>query len=417
MPHAALIVMSLDSKADEAAFLRERLAEAGVAARVLDFGVQGDPPWRPDIAATEVAARGGGSLAALRAAGRRDAAIDLMAAGAAATAADLYAKGEIGGVIAVGGSGGTTVGTAAMRALPLGVPKVMVSTIASGDTRSFVDISDILMLNSVADFSGINPISETILGNAAAALAGMIQARQRRGKPATPAPLVAATMFGVTTPLVEHCRALLADRGYTLVPFHATGVGGRTMEALIAQGYFAGVLDLTTTEWADEVVGGTLSAGPHRLEAAGRGGVPQVVGPGALDMVNFFGAGGVPERFAGRLVHRHSENSYLMRTTPAENAEIGRRIAEKLNAARGPVKVLFPLRGVSALDRAGGPFFAADADAALLDALRRSLRPDIGVDVLDCHINDQAFSTAAVDALIAMLSDTEMESRHAQDRR
>jgi uncharacterized protein (UPF0261 family) len=323
----------------------------------------------------------------------------------------------LAGVISVGGSGGTTVGTAAMRALPLGVPKVMVSTIASGDTRPFVDISDILMLNSVADLSGINPISEEILGNAAAALDGMIRAR--RARPARPAAqrLVAASMFGVTTPQGVRCSQLLAEGGYTLVPFHATGIGGRTMESLIAQGYFAGVLDLTTTEWADEVVGGTLSAGPHRLEAAARTGTPQVVAPGALDMVNFFGSGGVPERLAGRLVHRHSENSYLMRTTPAENTEIGRRIAEKLNAATGPVAVLFPLDGLSALDRKGQPFFAADADAALLRALQRNLRPTIRLETLDYHINDEAFARAAVDTLLAFLSHQATEPRDAQDSR
>ncbi|MGN6101174.1 MAG: Tm-1-like ATP-binding domain-containing protein [Devosia sp.] len=417
MTARAAIIASLDSKPGEALFLRDRLAEHGIEALIIDFGIKADPPLAPDITAAEVARRGGATLETLRRDGKRDAAIDAMARGAAAIVSDLYARGELAGVISVGGSGGTTVGTAAMRALPLGVPKVMVSTLASGDTRAFVDISDIVMLNSVADFAGVNPISEPILGNAAAGLAGMIAARARRKAAPKASRLIAATMFGVTTPAVEKCRVLVERAGYSLVPFHATGIGGRTMEALIAEGHFAGVLDLTTTEWADEVVGGTLSAGPHRLEAAARTGTPQVLAPGALDMVNFFGAAGVPERFAGRRIHRHSENSYLMRTTPGENAEIGRRIAEKLNAATGPVTFLFPLRGVSALDAEGQPFFDPDADAALRASLGENLRPPVRFEPLDCHINDDAFAEAAVRTLLASLPTAAMEQSHAQDHR
>jgi uncharacterized protein (UPF0261 family) len=279
----------------------------------------------------------------------------------------------------------------------------MISTMASGDTRPFVDISDVTMLNSVADIAGLNPISETVLTAGAGALAGMIRARAAHPPAAGSDRLIAATMFGVTTPLVERCRVLLAEAGYTLVPFHATGVGGRTMEALIGEGFFAGVLDLTTTEWADEVVGGALSAGPHRLEAAARSGIPQVVAPGALDMVNFVGTAGVPAKFAGRLIHRHSASVHLMRTTPAENAEIGRRIAEKLNAATGPVAFLFPRRGVSALDIADGPFAFPEADGALLAALQQNLAPRVRLDILDCHINDDVFARAAVDTLLDFL--------------
>jgi uncharacterized protein (UPF0261 family) len=302
-----------------------------------------------------------------------------------------------------------------MRALPLGVPKVMVSTVASGDTRPFVDISDIMMLNSVADFSGLNPISETILSNAVGAFAGMIRLRQRGGA-RNRRRLIAATMFGVTTAAVEKCRALLAGANYMLVPFHATGVGGRTMEALIAEGYFDGVLDITTTEWADEVVGGSLSAGPGRLEAAAKAGIPQVVAPGAVDMVNFFGSAGVPDRFRGRLLHEHSANSFLMRTSPEENAEIGRRIAEKLGLARGPLTVLFPGRGLSALDRPGGPFHSAEANRSLLDSLRSAATPNIDIEVLDCHINDDAFARRAVEILLAALNPQTLDAAHAQDQ-
>ena len=417
MAASALIVASLDSKAAEAVFIRDRLAAEGIATTLLDFGVGGEPPLPPDIAAAEVARRGGAELGALRAAGDRAAAIDAMARGAAAIAAELHARGELGGIISMGGSGGTTVGTAAMRPLPLGVPKVMVSTVASGDTRPFVDISDILMLNSVADFAGLNPISETVLGNAAAALAGMIRARRTYTVDRAGSRLIAATMFGVTTAAVEQCRALLAEAGYTLVPFHATGIGGRTMEQLIGDGYFAGVLDLTTTEWADEVVGGTLSAGPHRLEAAARTGTPQVVTPGALDMVNFWGSGGIPAQFAHRLIHKHSQNSYLMRTTPDENREIGRRIAEKLNAATGPTLLLFPSRGVSALDAEGQPFHDPAADGALLEALQQHLRPPARLEIVDAHINDPQFAGRAVAALLSSLPSPNTEAPHAKNRR
>jgi uncharacterized protein (UPF0261 family) len=416
MSATALIVVSLDSKADEALFLRDRLRAGGVEALILDFGIQAEPALAPDISARDVAVRGGGDLDTLRAQHDRAAALDVMAKGAAAIAAALWDDTHIAGVISLGGSGGTTVGTAAMRALPLGVPKVMVSTIASGDTRHYVDISDILMLNAVADFAGLNPISETILANAAAALTGMITARQIAPVPKQSSNLIAASMFGVTTPLIEQCRALLHAAGYTLIPFHATGTGGRTMEKLIDEGYFVGVLDLTTTEWADEVVGGTLSAGPDRLAAAARAGVPQIVAPGALDMVNFTGPAGVPGRFAGRTLHRHAEGSMLMRTTPAENAEIGRRIAEKLNASRGPVTVLFPLQGFSALDRAGSAFYSADADGALLDALTLHLKPPVHLEILDCHVNDAAFARTAVATLLSSLNPT-LEMSHAQNSR
>jgi uncharacterized protein (UPF0261 family) len=415
MSAAAVLIVSLDTKSAEARFLRERLLAEGIAVCLMDFGIRDDPVLLPEIAAAEVASRGGATLSKLREAANRASAIDAMAKGAELIVREMHWRGDLLGVLSIGGSGGTTVGTAAMRALPLGVPKVMVSTVASGDTRAFVDISDIMMLNSVADFSGVNPISETILSNAAGAFAGMIRARQRGGV-RDRKKLIAATMFGVTTPAVEKCQALLSEADYTLVPFHATGVGGRTMEALIAEGYFDGVLDITTTEWADEVVGGSLSAGPNRLEAAAKAGVPQVVAPGALDMVNFFGSAGVPEKFADRLIHKHSENSYLMRTTPEENGEIGRRIAEKLSLARGHVTVLFPTQGVSALDRRGGPFHSAEADRALLAALRRQPNPIVRIEVLDCHINDDMFARRAVKILLAALEHQPLDVNHAQDQ-
>jgi uncharacterized protein (UPF0261 family) len=408
MPAIALIV-SLDTKAEEARYLSDEIRAAGFDVQVVDFGT-GPPGFPADVAASEIAALGGIPLSELAAERDRARLIDTMMRGTAAWAARAHADGALAGVISVGGSGGTAVGTAAMRALPFGVPKVMVSTVAASDVKSYVGTRDITMINSVVDFAGLNPISEPVLRNAAAAVAAMARAQSvPRQRPAQL--LIAATQFGVTTPAVEQAQALLAKAGYTLVPFHATGIGGQTMEALIADGLFEAVLDLTTTEWADEIAGGNLSAGPDRLGAAARAGIPQVIAPGALDMANFFGVP-VPERHAGRLIHQHNANVALMRTTPAENAEIGRRIADQLNRATGPVVVLFPLRGVSALDAEGQPFFDPAADQALLAALRQHLLPQVRLVPLDLHINDAAFAEAAVAELLSLL-EQHKKRRHA----
>ncbi len=414
MMPSILIVAALDTKAEEARFVRDRLEADGHAVSVIDFSIQGEPAFPATISAEVVAAAGGVDRSVLQAQGARATGIDTMQRGAAAVVAELHRQGQVLGIFGMGGSGGTSVGTAAMRVLPLGIPKLMVSTVASGNTQPFVDIADITMVNSIVDFAGLNPISDVVLGNAAAALSGMVTARRRPLAAGSPSRLIAASMFGVTTPAVEQCRKLLGAAGYTLVPFHATGIGGRSMESLIAAGYFAGVLDLTTTEWADEVVGGTLSAGPDRLSAAASIGIPQVVAPGALDMVNFWGVGGVPERFAQRKIHRHSENSYLMRTTAAENTAIGRRIAERLNAAIGPLTLLFPLRGVSALDAEGAAFFDPDADAALLATFRSALRSPSVLETIDVHINAPAFAQRAVALLLAQLSHDQETSQNAQ---
>lgn len=408
MPTVALIV-SLDTKADEARYLHDQITAAGAAVEVVDFGT-GTPGFAPDVTADTLARLGSGSLEHLAATRDRAAAIDTMMRGAAAWAGLAHARGQLAGVIAIGGSGGTAVGTAAMRALPFGVPKVMVSTVAASDVRSYVGTKDITMINSVVDFAGLNPISEPVLRNAAAAVAAMAKA-QAKPSALVAQRLIAASQFGVTTPAVEHAHALLAAAGYTLVTFHATGIGGQTMESLIADGLFDAVLDLTTTEWADEVAGGNLSAGPDRLGAAARAGIPQVIAPGALDMANFFGVP-VPERHAFRLIHQHNANVALMRTTPEENATIGRRMAEKLNRAAGPVTLLFPLRGVSALDAEGQPFFDRAADEALLEAFRRHLAPEVRLIELDLHINDPAFAAAAVAELLSLI-EQHKKRRHA----
>jgi uncharacterized protein (UPF0261 family) len=314
---------------------------------------------------------------------------------------EAYARGEVSGVLGLGGSAGTTIGTAAMKALPLGVPKVMVSTLASGTVRQFVGDKDIFMLNAVVDILGLNRVSRQVLSQAARAMAGLV----RHPAPSTDPgdrPLVAATMFGVTTPCVERAREVLEEAGYEVLVFHATGNGGQAMESLIEEGVIAGVLDLTTTELADEAVGGFLSAGSERLTAAGRAGIPQVVSTGALDMANFYAPESVPEKFQGRTFYRHNANVTLMRVTADESARIGEDIARKLSVATGSVAVLLPARGVSAIDRAGAPFDDPPARQALHDAIRRGLSGR-DVEELDLHINDPAFAEAAAQKLIGMM--------------
>jgi uncharacterized protein (UPF0261 family) len=399
-----VLVGTLDTKGEEFAFLRSRLELAGVGTLVVDVGTQGPPRTEPDVPREEVAAAGGLDLAALTAAADRGAAVQAMCAAAPVVVRRLYDEGRCQGVLAAGGSGNTAIATAAMRALPVGVPKVVVSTMASGDTSPYVDVSDVVLVPAVTDVAGLNSVSARILANAAAAVAGMVTAPDVDLGPSRP--VVAATMFGVTTPAVTAAREELVGRGYEVLVFHATGTGGRAMEGLVEAGYVAGVLDLTTTELADDLVGGVLSAGPHRLEAAGRLGVPQVVSLGALDMVNFGPRDTVPPAFAGRDLHVHNPTVTLMRTTPDECAELGRRLAAKLSAATGPVALFVPLRGVSAMSGEGGPFADPAADAALRAGLREGLAPHVEVHEIDAHINDPAFAEAMAARLDEFLGGT-----------
>jgi uncharacterized protein (UPF0261 family) len=409
-----VIVGTLDTKGDELRFVRDVLARQGLETLVIDAGSVGPPGFAPDIDRAEVFRRAGTSSEAIRARGDRGHAVAEAAKGVAAIAADLAARGVIEGILGIGGSAGTTIGTAAMRALPFGLPKVMVSTLASGQTRPYVGGSDLVMVHPVADLSGLNRLTRTALHNAALALAGMVKADRgptgvvgaNQGDRDRDRPLVAATMFGVTTPCVDRARRALEARGLEVVVFHATGVGGQAMEGLVRDGQVTGLLDLTTTELADELVGGVLSAGPERLEAGIRARIPQVVSTGALDMVNFGPRSTVPERFAGRLFHVHNPSVTLMRTTAEENAELGRRMASVLDRANAPMVLLIPLRGVSALDAPGQPFHEPAADAALFEVLTRGLdgHPWVRVVVRDEHINDPAFADAAAAELLTLLS-------------
>jgi len=392
-----VLVGTLDTKGVEYAYFRARLHELGVATILVDAGVMGAQGVTPDITADEVAAAAGEQRAALAAAGDRGVAVQAMARGARAVVARLYAEGKFDGIAALGGSGGSSIAAEAMRALPVGVPKLIVSTVASGDTRPYVGALDVTMTYSVVDIAGINQISARIIANAAGAIAGMVQV------PAPPVhapqPLIAASMFGVTTAAVTTARERLEQLGYEVLVFHQTGTGGESMEELMKGGFITGVLDVTTTELADELVGGVLAAHPQRLEVAGALGLPQVVSLGALDMVNFGPAETVPERFQGRNLYVHNATITLMRTTAEENAELGRRIARKLNGATGPTVLFVPLRGVSAIDVDGAPFRDAAADEALFQALRDTLAPSVEVHWVDADVNDPAFALAMANRL------------------
>jgi uncharacterized protein (UPF0261 family) len=390
-----VLVGTLDTKGVEYAFLRERLFERGVDVVVVDAGVHEPVGLDADVSREEVARAVGADPAALAAAGDRGAAVTAMGAGAEAVVLELHAAGRLDGILALGGSGGSSIAARAMRALPVGVPKLLVSTVASGDTRPYVGAVDVTMMYSVVDIAGVNRVSARIMANAAGAIAGMVGATVPT---LDEKPLVGATMFGVTTPCVTTARARLEELGYEVLVFHATGAGGQSMEALARGGFLVGVLDATTTELADELVGGVLSAGPDRLEAAGAAGLPQVVSLGALDMVNFGPRETVPSAFEGRNLYVHNPTVTLMRTTATECAELGRTIGRKLAAATGPTVVFVPLGGVSMIDVAGQPFHDPEADAALVAGLKETLG-DTELHELSENINDPAFAIAMADRL------------------
>ncbi|MBM7785296.1 Tm-1-like ATP-binding domain-containing protein [Tenggerimyces flavus] len=397
MPTVAL-VGTLDTKGTEYEFVRDRLHQAGVDTIVVDTGVLGEPGFAADITRREVAKQAGEDVWQLADANDRGRAVTAMANGAAKVLQQLDRDGKIDGALALGGTGGTSIAAQAFRQLPLGMPKLIVSTAASGDTRAYVGETDLVLMPSITDVAGVNRLSARILANAAAAIAGMVS---------TPAPqtnddrqLLAASMFGVTTPAVTTAKAHLETLDYEVLVFHMTGVGGRTLESLANDGWLAGVLDLTTTELADELVGGVFSAGPERLTAAASRGIPQVVSVGALDMVNFGPRETVPAEFEGRNLYVHNPSVTLMRTTPEECAELGKRLATRVSTTTGKATVFLPLAGVSAIATEGGPFYDKAADDALFDAIRANLdRDKVELIELDLAINDPQFAIAMADRL------------------
>ena len=381
-----------DTKGEELAFLADTIAATGATVTRVDVGTRG-AVVPVDIAAREVAAHHPQGTSAVLVTNDRGAAVTAMGE---AFAGFMESRDDIAGVIGIGGGGGTSIITAGMRRLPLGVPKIMVSTLASGDVAPYVDVSDIVMMPSVTDMAGLNRLSRVVLHNAAHAIAGMVStpAPTAAGKPA-----IGLTMFGVTTP----CVTAIADdlrADYDCLVFHATGTGGRSMEKLADSGLLSGVIDITTTEVCDLLFGGVLPATPDRFGAIARAKIPYVGSVGALDMVNFWAPETIPEKYRDRQFYRHNPNVTLMRTTAEECHAIGKWIGNRLNACQGPLRFLMPEKGVSALDLEGGAFFDPEADAALFAAIETSLEPASNrrVERLPLHINDPQFARAAVAA-------------------
>jgi uncharacterized protein (UPF0261 family) len=396
-----VITGSLDTKGREFAFLKELIEKEGIQTLVVDFGVMGKPVFNPDISRDEVARAGGGNLSYLASGDHKDGAMQVMATGLTVVVRQLYEHGKLDGIIGMGGGGGTSVTSAAMRSLPVGIPKVMVSTLGGGDISVYAGTRDITFMPSIVDVAGINRISRAIFTNAAGAITGMV--KMERPIIDEEKPLITASMFGNTTLAVERARCIMEARGYEVLVFHATGIGGKTMESLIADGFITASLDITTTELADEVCGGVLSAGPERCMAASRAGIPAVLVPGCVDMANFWGVDTVPEKYKSRKLFQWNPNITLLRTNPEENVRMGEMIAQAANLATNSVAVLIPLKGVSQLDCPGGAFWDPQADSACFEAIISNLKPNIPVTELDNNINDPEFADKAAETLLAML--------------
>jgi len=402
MSGTVLLVGALDTKGAEYAFVKDLIEASGLQTLVVDFGVMGQPAFEPDVSREDVAIAGGGNLAYLASGTRKDEAMRTMAQGLASVVERLYSEGRFDGILGMGGSGGTSIATSAMRTLPVGVPKVMVSTVGGGDVSVYAGSKDITFMPSVVDVAGINRLSRAIYANAAGAIAGMVKTEAEAT--ADERPLIAASMFGNTTAAVDHARGLLEAEGYEVLVFHATGSGGRTMEDLIRDGYIAACLDMTTTELADEICDGVFSAGPDRVQAAPRHGVPTVIVPGCVDMANFGGIETVPEHYRERNLYQWNPEVTLLRTNEEENRQMGAMLAAAANTGQaGKVSVLIPLGGVSMLDSEDDRFWDPDADQACYDALKNDLRADIPLIEVNANINDPEFAESAVSLLLEML--------------
>lgn len=391
------VVGTADTKGEELAYLRDLITAGGQQAVIVDLGTR-TPSIEVDVPAKDVASCHPEGESAVLGGDDRGAAVSAM--GAAFSQWCRRHADEIAGLISVGGGGGTSIACSGMRELPYGVPKFMVSTLASGDTAPYVGTSDIVMMPSITDIAGLNRLSRVILSNAAHALLGAATAP--RPAVTEDKTAIGLTMFGVTTTCVGAITDRLDDRFDCLV-FHATGTGGRSMERLLDQGFLSGLVDITTTEIADLLFGGVLAADPDRLGVVSRTGAPWVGSVGALDMVNFWAPDTVPERYRDRKFYKHNPNVTLMRTTPQENAEMGRWIGKKLNACRGRVRLVIPEKGISALDIEGGEFWHPEADAALFDALRETIEDYDRLVFLPHHINDPAFAEAVAGTFLELM--------------
>ena len=394
-----VLLGTLDTKGVEYAFLREKIEEADCDVILMNAGVLGDPDYEVDYSRAEVARAAGADVADLEREQDRGTGVTTMAKGAAAIVARLHAEGRLHGVIGAGGSGGSSIISHAMRALPVGLPKVLVSTMGSGDVRPYMGAADIALMYSVVDIAGINSVSSQILGNAAAAIAAMARAYESFVPTADEKPLVGASMWGTTTPCVDQARKWLESAGYEVLVFHATGAGGRSMEALMRSGHITASLDITTTELMDEVAGGTMTAGPDRLEVAGEMGLPQVVSLGGVDQIAFAPPDSIPAEYLDRNLYSHNPTVTTVRTNVEENARFGWLLAEKLNRATGPLTVFIPLRGTSQYSAPGNVFNDPEADRALFESLRTNLDASIEVIEIDTDINDPEFGLAMAEKL------------------
>ena len=398
------ITGTFDTKGKEYAYVKSVIEGLGCKTFTINTGAGYEPYFEPDVSSDEVARAGGSTIKEVME-GDRAFATATMAKGMEVIVPKYFKEGKFDGIISFGGSGGTSIATPGMRQLPIGVPKLMVSTIASGDTSIYVGTSDIIMMPSIVDVEGINSFSTTIFNNAAMAIVGMVKLKDELPEHhEKKKPLVTATMFGVTTPCIKAAKEYLEKAGYEVLVFHATGTGGRTMEALVKAGFIKGVLDMTTTEWCDELFGGILAAGEDRCEAAAKAGVPTVMSVGALDMVNFGAYDTVPEQFAGRNLFRHNPTITLMRTTVEENKQLGAKLAEKLNMYQKDTALFLPLKGLSAIDVEGAAFYGPEEDKALYDTLKADIKNDkVEIIEMDTDINDKAFAEAAAQKLIDLM--------------
>ncbi|MCO6451862.1 MAG: Tm-1-like ATP-binding domain-containing protein [Caldilineales bacterium] len=401
MTKSIVLAGALDTKWADYAFVRDLIQARGLDTLLIDFGILGDPPFPADVTNAEVAKAGGSSIDELRRKADKTQSMRTMSAGLAVVLSRLFEQGRLDGVMAMGGGGGTSIACAGMRALPFGVPKLMVTTVGAGDVSQYVGTKDIVMMPAVVDVAGVNRISRRVYANAAGAMTGMVNMKATDS--GMEKPVISASMFGNTTPCITHAQRLLEAQGYEVLVFHATGAGGRTMESLIADGFVAANLDLTTTELADEVCGGVFSAGPDRLLASARRGIPTVLSPGCVDMANFWAPDTLPAHYRQRKLYEWNPNVTLMRTNAEENRRIGGMIAAAANASTGPVAILLPLQGVSQLDSPGGAFWDPAADAACFDAIRHNIRPGIDLIEIDANINDPILAETAVELILAMI--------------
>ena len=393
------IVGTLDSKGLEHAFVAEQIHQLGHIPLLIDVGTLKEPQFTPDITRKTVLSEAGETFPPEEDRGQR---IAVMARALPIYLAKLAETEKIDGVISLGGGGGTAIATAGMRALPIGFPKLMVSTLASGNTEHYVGTKDIVMFPSIVDVAGLNPISKKIFTKAAGAICGMVSAKAPTSE--SDKPIIAASMFGNTTECVNLAKEELEAAGYEVLVFHATGTGGKTMESLIESGMVKGVLDITTTELADELLGSVLSAGPTRLEAAGKVGIPTIVTPGCLDMANFGEPDTLPEKYNGRTTYFHNPQVTLVRTNAEECTQLGKWIAQKVNAYNGPVTVLLPTKAISIISAEGQPFYNPEADSALFTAIRENLVPNVKLLELDEEINSAEFASACAQELLELLS-------------